>query len=178
MLAGGLDGKTQKALSKKEPSEIYTQTMEELDLTRPLKPEIAEAQGREINDGHCNLLPAAAVEPMVRVQRARDAYFAKVMMSAKASDGAVLIAGAGHVRNDWAVPHLIRAKLPDATVVSIAFMEVDPERATPSEYIQIIAGSDKPYDFIFLTPRADLTDHCAELKKHLESKKSGKSGQL
>ena len=173
LLAGGLDGNTQKALAKGEPSPIYTKTMEELDLALPLKPEIAEAQGREIDEAHCNLLPNAAMEPMVRVQRARDAYLANVMLSAKASDGAVLIAGGGHVRNDWAVPRIIRQKLSNAVVVSIAFIEVDPKRTLPSEYIQTIPGLEKPYDFIHLTPRADLTDYCAELQKHMETKRSG-----
>ena len=99
--AGGLGADVQKVLAKGEASPIYTQTMEDLDLARPLKPEAAEAEALEIKQGHCNLLPAAAVEPMMKMQRALDASLAKATVSANAADGAVLIAGAGHVRNDW-----------------------------------------------------------------------------
>lgn len=167
----GLNADAQKAIAKGKPSPNDPQTVEALG------PEAAKALGQEINEAHCNLLPATAMEPMLRVQRARDAHMAKVMLSARPGDGAVLIAGSGHVRNDWAVPHIIRQASPGATTVSIAFMEVDPERTSPSEYVQAIPGLAKPYDFIYLTPRADLTDHCAELAKHLDKKKSGTSEQ-
>ncbi len=177
LLAGGLAKDARMALVKGEPSPIYTQTMKELDLARPLKPEIAEAEGLEIKEGHCNLLPPAAVEPMVRVQRALDATLEKVMVSAKAGDGAVLIAGAGHARNEWAVPHMIHEKVPDAIVVSIAFIEVDPERTSPSQYLKALPGLGKPFDFIYLTPRAEVVDHCAEIEKHLSAKKPGNIGE-
>jgi uncharacterized iron-regulated protein len=172
LLAGGLDGDAQKALAKAEPSPHYTQMMEQLGLTQPLEPQIAEAQGREIKEAHCSLLPQAALEPMMRVQRAWDAHLAKIILSAKASDGAVLIAGAGHVRRDLAVPRVIHRTLTDPTVVSIAFVEVDPKQTAPSEYIQTVPGLQKPYDFIYFTPRGDLTDHCAEFEKHLKTKKT------
>ena len=175
--AGGLGADVQKALAKGEQSPIYTQTMKDLDLARPIKPEAVEAEAHEIKEGHCNLLPAAAVEPMIKMQRALDASLAKAMASAGAADGAVLIAGAGHVRNDWAVSHLIRQNLPDATVVSVAFIEVDPERTMPSEYMKTVPGLEKPFDFIYLTPSADVTDHCAEIEKHLKTKKAEKAGE-
>jgi uncharacterized iron-regulated protein len=170
LLGGGLDGDAQKLLARAEPSPRYTQMVEEFGLAQPLEPQIAEAQGREIKEAHCNLLPEAAMEPMTRVQRARDAQLAKTMLSAKPSDGAVLIAGAGHVRKDWAVPRVIQRTLADPVVVSIAFLEVDPERTAPSDYIQTVPGLQKPYDFIYFTPRADLTDHCAEFAKHMNAK--------
>lgn len=174
MLGGGLDADAQKALSKAEPSPRYTQMVEEFGLAQPLEPQIAEALGREIKEGHCNLLPDAAMEPMTRVQRARDAQLAKIMLSAKPGDGAVLIAGAGHVRKDWAVPVVIQRTVTDRPVVSVAFVDVDPERTAPKDYIQSGPGPQKPYDFIYLTPRADLTDHCAEFEKHMKKAKAAK----
>jgi len=175
--AGGLGADVQKALAKGEHSSIYAQTMKDLDLARPQRPEAAEAEALEIKQGHCNLLPTAAVEPMMTMQRALDASLAKAMVSAGAGDGAVLIAGAGHVRNDWAVSYLIRQNLPNATVVSVAFIEVDPKRTIPSEYMKTVSGLEKPFDFIYLTPSADLTDHCAEIENHLKTKKAEKTGQ-
>ena len=177
LLAGGLDKDTRKVLTKGEPPPIYTQTMKELGLAGPLKPEIAKAEGLEIEVAHCNLLPPAAMEPMVRVQRAVDATLANAMVSAKASDGAALIAGAGHGRNDWAVPHMIHERVPGATVVSIAFIEVDPERTAPSQYMKAVPGLEKPFDYIYLTPRVELTDHCAGIEKHLKAKKAWNIGK-
>jgi uncharacterized iron-regulated protein len=141
--AGGLGADVQKALAKGKASPFYTQTREDLDLARPLKPEVAEAESLEIKQGRCNLLPAAAVEPMMTMQRALDASLAKATVLADAANGAVLIAGGGHVRNDWAVSHIIRQKLPDATVVSVAFIEVDPQRTTPLEYMKTVPGLEK-----------------------------------
>jgi uncharacterized iron-regulated protein len=171
LVAGGLDADVQKAVAKGAPSQLYEQTVQALDLAQPLQPEVAEAEVREIQEGHCNLLPAAALDPMLRVQRARDASLAKAMMSANANEGAVLIAGADHVRNDWAVPRLIRQKMPNAAVISVAFIEVDPERTTPSAYMKEAPGLEKPFDFIYLTPRAELTDDCADFEKQLKAKK-------
>ena len=177
LVAGGLDPDVQKAVAKGTPSPLNEQTVQVLDLLQPLRPEIAEAEGREIKEGHCNLLPDTALAPMLRAQRAVDASLAKAMISAKGGDGAVLIAGAGHVRNDWAVPNIIREKAPGATVVSVAFIEVDPARTSPSEYMKTVSRLEKPFDFIYLTPRADLTDHCAEIEKHLKAKKADKAGE-
>jgi uncharacterized iron-regulated protein len=177
LLAGGLDKDTQKLLAKGEPSPIYTQTMKALGLAEPLKPEIAEAERHEIEEAHCNLLPPAAMEPMVRVQRAVDASLAKAMVSTNARDGAALIAGAGHGRKDWAVPHMIHERVPGAIAVSIAFIEVDPEHTTPSQYMNAVPGLEKPFDFIYLTPRAELTGDCAGIEKHLKEKKARKTGK-
>jgi uncharacterized iron-regulated protein len=171
MIAGGLDADVRKAVAKGAPSPLYERAVQDFDLDRPLKPEIAEAEGREIKEGHCNLLPDAALPPMLRAQRAADGAFAKAITSANPNEGAVLIAGAGHVRKDWAVSHILREKAPEAGVVSIAFVEVDPKRTTPSAYMEALPGLEKPFDFIYLTPRANLIDHCAELEKQLKSKK-------
>ena len=173
LLAGALDRDTQMAIARSKPTPLT----EELGLSQPVKPEIAQELEREINEAHCGLLPPAAAKPMVKVQRARDAQLAKALLSANERDGAVLIAGSGHVRKDWAVPVFIQQKMPDASIVSVAFLEVTPEQTSPSDYIRAIAGFAKPFDFIYLTPRDDLTDHCAELKKHMEKKKSGGSGK-
>lgn len=177
MLAGELDRDVQRAISRSKPSPVYTRMMKELGLSQPLKPEIVEALGREINEAHCDLLPEAAISPMMKVQRARDAQLAKIMLSAKENDGAVLIAGSGHVRKDWAVPSIIHQKMPGASIISIAFFEVDPKHTSASEYVQPIPGLAKPFDFLYFTPSADLTDHCAEMAKHMEKRKSGKTGE-
>ena len=172
LLGGALDNDTTRAISKSDPSQA--QFILDLGLHQPVKPEIVEALAKEINEGHCNMLPDRAVKPMIMVQRARDALMAKVVAEATPKDGAVLIAGSGHVRKDWAVPSFIRHNAPDASIVSIAFFEVDPERITASDYAESIAGLGKPYDFIYFTPKADLVDRCAEMAEHMEKMKPKK----
>lgn len=175
--AGGLDRDVQKTIPGPKPSPVYTQMMKKLGLSQPLKPEIVDALSLEIKEGHCNLLPEAAIAPIIKIQRARDAQLAKSMLAAEKNSGAVLIAGSGHIRNDWAVPSILHQARRGRSSVSIAFFEVTPEHTSPSEYINAIQGAAKPFDFIFFTPRADLTDHCAEMRKHMEKKKSGKTGR-
>ncbi len=41
--------------------------------------------------------------------------------------------------------------------------------------MKTVPGLEKPFDFIYLTPSADLTDHCAEIEKHLKTKKAEKT---
>jgi uncharacterized iron-regulated protein len=129
---------------------------------------MSQALRGEIEEGHCHLLPAPAIGQMVFVQRVRDAYLAKAMLTANNRDGAVLIAGAGHVRKDWAVPRILHDKLMDASTVSVAFIEVDPKQTLAAEYVPAVSGPGKPFDFLYFTPRADLTDHCFGLKQHLK----------
>jgi uncharacterized iron-regulated protein len=166
---GALDRETSRAISKSDPAQV--KLIIDLKLDQPVKPEIVERLAREINDGHCNMLPKTAVKPMVMVQRARDAQMAKTLTEATPKEGAVLIAGSGHVRKDWAVPSFIKQSVPDASTASIAFLEVDPERASPSDYVEAIAGLGAPYDFLYFTPKADLVDRCAEMAEHMQKMK-------
>lgn len=172
LLGGALDRDTTRAISKSDPSQAAL--IMDLKLDRPVRPEIVQALSAQIAGGHCNMLPETAVKPMIMVQLARDAQMAKAMLAAPEKDGAVLIAGSGHIRKDWAVPSFIRQSLPSASIASVAFLEVDPERSSPSDYAETIAGLEEPYDFIYFTPKADLIDRCAEMAKHMESMKRKK----
>jgi len=169
MLGGALDRETTRAIGQSDPSQA--KLILDLGLDQPVRREIVEAQAKEIAEGHCNLLPKEAVKPMIMVQRAKDAQMAKIMVEAARQDGAVLIAGSGHVQKDSAVPSFIKRKLPDAKIVSVVFFEVDPERASPADYVEPIAGLEKPYDFVYFTPKADLVDQCAEMAKHMQKMK-------
>jgi uncharacterized iron-regulated protein len=80
-------------------------------------------------------------------------------------DGAVLIAGTGHVRTDRGVPAYLRLRRPDATVASLAFLEVDRRRAAPAHY------ADLPYDYVWFTPGTDDTDPCERFRQPLQQLK-------
>lgn len=169
LLGGALDRETSRAIGKLDPSQA--KFIMDLELDKPVKPEIVDALSKEIEEGHCKMLPKQAVKPMVMVQRATDAHMAKSMLAAPPKEGAVLIAGSGHVRRDWAVPSFIKQKRPDAAILSVAFFEVVPGRTSASDYAETIAGLEKPYDFIYFTPKADIIDRCAEMMRHREKMK-------
>ena len=77
-----------------------------------------------IIEGHCRALPESMVPAMTAAQRARDATLARSLLHA-GSDGAVLIAGNGHVRRDLAVPLYLQAAVSGVTVCAVGILEVE-----------------------------------------------------
>ncbi|WP_396431094.1 ChaN family lipoprotein [Limnohabitans sp.] len=63
---------------------------------------LLSAQNKAIQEGHCNMLPAQAIGPMVQGQIARDVWMASVV-NGVTNQMVVLIAGNGHVRKDAGV---------------------------------------------------------------------------
>jgi uncharacterized iron-regulated protein len=65
-----------------------------------------------IRTGHCNLLPAAQIGPMTRIQIARDEAMASTLTGAyQPGKTVVLLAGAGHVDTEVGVPRHLPAAL-------------------------------------------------------------------
>src|SRR5690606_13824735 len=60
---GALDTETIRAIGKSDPSQA--ELILELGLDQPFEPEIVAALSKEIAEGHCNMLPEAAVKPMI-----------------------------------------------------------------------------------------------------------------
>jgi uncharacterized iron-regulated protein len=129
-------------------------------LERP-PPDIEAAMATEIRDSHCGQVPDRLVTGMAAAQRARDAQMADSLLTAE-RDGAVLIAGAGHVRTDRGVPAYLRLRRPGAPVASLAFLEVDRRRSAPSHY------AERSYDYIWFTPSTDDTDPCEQFRTPLD----------
>jgi uncharacterized iron-regulated protein len=121
----------------------------------------------EIRDSHCGHAPEGRVGGMIGVQRARDAQMAEALLIAPGNDGAVLIAGDGHVRNDYGVPAYLRRIDPSARIVSIALVEVDAKRANVESYVERFGGR-LPFDYVWFTPAVDEEDPCEKFRKSLE----------
>ena len=121
-----------------------------------------DALVRAIVDGHCGQLRPQDAGPMTRAQRARDAIMADAMLAHRAK-GAVLIAGAGHARRDVAVPLYLRARAPDASITSVAMIEVQAGSDDPAAYeIAAAEGSTEPvFDYLWFSPRFERVDPCA-----------------
>ncbi len=184
--AGDLDRNLLQKIGKTGAAALDPDLSKRYGLDRPLDPALETGLLAVLRESHCDLLPEAALKPMLTVQRARDGALADAMISAGADEGAVLIAGTGHVRRDWAAAAVIAARAPQATIVSVALIEVDEAHSTFADYEFTSDGAandaappanppaypsaNPPFDYVVFTPRADLTDHCAELAERFGKK--------
>jgi uncharacterized iron-regulated protein len=131
-------------------------------LPPPLPEPLRQALEQELVDAHCGALPASMIPAMVIAQRKRDESMALVLAEHDKPDGAVLIAGDGHVRNDRGVPYAL-ARRTQGTIVTVAMMEVVAGQVTPNAYVDAPTKT-PPFDFVWFTPRADDGDPCAAMK--------------
>ena len=123
-----------------------------LGLAEAIEPSTQAAQEREIDVGHCGMLPAPLWPAMARAQFARDAVMAQVLRDAGAS-GAVLIAGNGHVRRDIGVARWLGAD-ERARVVAIGFAEAP-----------VSAEFAAAFDRVVPVPAAPRADPCEAFAK-------------
>lgn len=123
-----------------------------------LPAELLAAQQKEVDDGHCGMLPEQMLAPMAKAQIARDVVMAEAMR-AHAGRGVVLIAGNGHVRNDIGVPYWLRRDGMEPRAV--AFLE-------PS-------GDTAPYDAAQRIPATDRPDPCAQFRSSSPASGNGSS---
>jgi uncharacterized iron-regulated protein len=131
-------------------------------LDRPLaEPQLAALKD-ELRQSHCGMLPERVVEGMVLAQRARDAGMADRLLETDGPQGAVLIAGGGHVRRDRGVPLYLSTRRPTASILSIAWVEVQSGVDDPRAY-------DTGTDYVWFTPRVDNDDPCQKFKQQLHS---------
>ena len=128
----------------------------------------SETQARklhdEIADSHCGQLPASVVPRLVLAQRIRDAAMAQALVTDATRDGAILIAGNGHVRADLGVPaYLHPPGLPDASPpsVSVGFVEVTAEEARQPDFPRGLADPGA-FDYLWITAKATRDDPCAD----------------
>jgi len=134
----------------------------------PLSDAMLATMAADIRNSHCGYGSVESVRTMVQVQRARDAQMAQSLIAAAADDGAVLVAGAGHVRSDYGIPVYLTVKAPGRQVVSVAFVEVDESEPEPDKYLKANAAPRAPFDYLWFTPRIDDQDSCEKFKAQFE----------
>ena len=101
--------------------------------------------------------------------RQRRYQMAQSLIAAASADGAVLVAGAGHVRSDYGIPIYLKAKAPGRQVVSIAFVEVDERNCRSRRTLSCQTLRDgAPVDYLWFTPRVDDGDSCEKFKAQFE----------
>jgi uncharacterized iron-regulated protein len=171
LVAADLDPADLRTMRNDGVAGLDPATIARLGLDRPLLGADARAVvAAEIRRDHCGHAPEKMLERMVDMQQARDAQLGRALVDAIAAgaDGAVLVAGVGHVRRDLAVPPHIARWAPDARVTSVAFAEVTPGRTDAGAMLRDEFGAQVPFDYVWFTPRVDLKDPCEEFRKQLE----------
>jgi len=142
-----------------------------LALDRALPKPARMALNRELLDSHCGYLPESALPAMSAVQMYRDARMAEAVLQAtEAGRPAVLIAGAGHVRRDRAVPYFLNRRVPGLKTVVIAIREVDESEKEPAAYAWYEDSDEPPlFDYVIFTPRLDDIDPCEKFKAQFKN---------
>ena len=149
----------------RDPTALDPALAQRFGLGQPAAPAVHEALRAEMRDAHCGLMPEAMLDAMVLIQRARDAQFAQRLHDAAArADGAVLITGNGHARNDRGVPAAIARGFGDRTL-SIAIEEVHEDQPEPDAYGDARGAVRPPFDYVWFTPRKSDQDPCDALRK-------------
>lgn len=133
------------------PRQRNAQVMKEPDWDTRVPPAVLTHQSQAVREGHCNLLPAAQIGPMTRIQLARDVQLAQTVQTALVHGKTVLLlTGSQHAHRQWGVPpHLapgVRVK-----AVRMATDGLRPDDATG-------------FDAVWTTPPLPPKDHCAELR--------------
>jgi len=113
---------------------------------------LLDAHRREVDDGHCGLMPEAMLAPMARAQIARDAALA-LAIAPYAGRGVVLLTGNGHARRDLGVVRWLPPALRTQTR-AIGLLEPAGVGSTPRD----------AFDLVVETPGIARGDPCASLK--------------
>ena len=161
IVAANVPSSTARAVARGDLTALDAAMIQRHTLDRPA-PEQAELEA-EIRAAHCGALPDTLISGMVTAQRARDAEMAERLVTNE-RDGAVLIAGVGHVRSDHGVPPALARLRPQARVTTVAFVEVADDWTVPGDYAARFSAPRLPFDFVWFTTRADNVDHCARLR--------------
>jgi len=168
IVATNLPQEMVRALGRQGVTSLEPTLAARLGLDQPLPPDIQAEMAAEIREAHCGYAPAERVEGMIVVQRARDAQMAESLAAAGREDGAVLIAGGGHVRKDRGIPVYLAARAPAATVASLAFLEVSEGEDRPEAYAARFRRRALPLDYAWFTPRLDDLDPCEKFGEQLK----------
>ncbi|GGY72644.1 ChaN family lipoprotein [Pseudoduganella plicata] len=131
-------------------SSFDAKTIAEYRLGEPVSADWRKAQEREIQAGHCDMVPAMMLPGMVNAQMARDVWMAKLIREQQPRD-VVLIAGNGHVRKDIGVPRWLTTYGPRLTIETIGYVE---GKAAPGQF-----------DAMKVVPAVKRPDPCAKFKK-------------
>ena len=145
--------------------------MQNTQLDAALRGPAIKAQQQRIRQGHCDLLPESQIQPMTRIQIARDQQMAQTLqtLAAQADQAAraqaggassqtvLLIAGAGHVDRFAGVPQHFEPDLKVKVLIASA------DRSSDAMNLEA--------DAIWSTPALPPKDYCAAFKPRVQPTK-------
>lgn len=161
---GNLDGPVVRALARDGFDGLPDATSRSLAVNARWTDQDDDALSVDLVQGHCGFMPDGMIGPMGYVQRARDAVMAAALLEGDVGDGAVLIAGNGHVRADRGVPRYLE---PEDSVLSIGILEAMPGEDNWRDYL----GDPVEFDIVIFTAKVETPDRCEELRKRFGPKK-------
>ncbi len=140
----------------------------EMALSQPIPGRFMKELRKSIVEGHCNMMEAKDTDPIVNVQRVRDAFLANGLMS-PGPQRRFLITGNGHIRRDYGVPFYLRLRGESAgDVVSIGIVEVAEGEESPRQYFSFTGMGSPTLDYVWFTPRVDDLDPCEKFAEQLK----------
>lgn len=173
IFAANLPSATVKAVALKGYDALDPARVQSLGLRQPWPQARIDTMLQEIFVSHCELMPKSALGGMVKAQRTRNAIMAARLRDSAGADGAVLVAGAGHVRTDFGVPLELRRDHPRVDSISVAMIEARPGSVAPADYATDYNVKRLPFDYVVFTPGAERDDPCEALKKRFGAMSKG-----
>jgi len=167
LIAGNISRSAIRSIYKQEPDALSEHRYSTL---HGIPDTVRQKVHSEIYRNHCELMPRETLEPMVNVQLARDASMANAMLKHRTEQGAILIAGGFHVRKDLSVPLHLSARQPELTQSIVLLAEVQADKNSPADY-----SNAQQADYLWLTPRQNDIDYCAQMRAHMEQKAAKRS---
>lgn len=122
LTGGNLRDDELRAVMKQGPS-VLPPAMQAWLAGAPLDATAQATLDADLTAAHGGSIPPDRLQAMRMAQRARDASMLTALQATGAHP-AVLVAGNGHVRQDYGVPQLIRSALPTARVLSVGLVSI------------------------------------------------------
>lgn len=158
IFGGALPGDTVRQAINDGAAQTFGASAPLFGLTTPLS-EAEQADRQDLQQSaHCNALPPDILPGMVEAQRLRDAALARAIVNALAQgfDGpVVVIAGNGHVREDWGIPAAMR---------TYAEMTGEPLTIATLGQYEGAAPDQPPVTHWVVTKAAERGDPCAAFR--------------
>jgi uncharacterized iron-regulated protein len=174
VVATNLAPATARAVGHRGTAALDSALTARFRLDRPLAADARAALAEEFRAAHCGYASDHSVDAMILVQRARDAQMAESLATAGEPDGAVLIAGAGHVRRDYGIPIYLAHRAPGASVISVALLEVSQDKLEPIAYATRFRRQTLPVDYLWFSARVDDDDPCVVFEEQLKKLQQSK----
>lgn len=139
-------------VSRADARRVMTDGLKAHGFDEAIPADVRQALGQDILASHCGAIPDQVAQRMVLAQVARDQFMARMLVQhgAHNTQGAVLLAGNGHVRKDFGVPRWLKSEA-DPHTLSVGLLEAG----------DTLRGV---YDEVIVTAPQDRADPCAEFK--------------